>query len=163
MARSAAFASQGCPANRFTAPAPVPEGVLFEEFGIEDAGPACGDSLLVECYGLGATLLPAAPAFWPLVGADSALAEGLSRDARRIALGEHPDYRVPVLGDRGAPIGVDVRRVIETGVRPTIDIVMVHPEPGRGVIGFGLTQPPLECFTAAVAALDQATAHASSA
>ncbi len=153
----------GLPGQWFTAPAPVPEGVLFEEFGIEDAGPACGDSLLVECYGLGATLLPAAPAFWPLVGADSALAEGLSRDARRIALGEHPDYRVPVLGDRGAPIGVDVRRVIETGVRPTIDIVMVHPEPGRGVIGFGLTQPPLECFTAAVAALDQATAHASSA
>jgi hypothetical protein len=144
----------GLPGEWFTAPAPVPEGVLFDGFDLDDTGPACGDSLLVECYGLGATVLPAAPAFWPTVGVDEAIARKLTADASRIALGTHGDYRVPVLGDQGAPIGVDVRRVVETGIRPTIDIVMVHPEPGRGVIGFGLTQPPLECFTAAAEALD---------
>jgi hypothetical protein len=30
---------------------------------------------------------------------------------------------------------------------------MVHPERGRGMIGFGLTSPPLSCFEQAVAAL----------
>lgn len=144
----------GLPGRWFTGPAPVPEGVTLAGFGPADAGPACGDSLLVECYGLGASVLPAAPAFWSSVGADEALARRLTADAALIALGTHPDYRVPSLGEQGAPIGVDVRRVVETGIRPTIDIVMVHPEPGRGVVGFGLTQPPLACFTAAVEALD---------
>ena len=144
----------GLPGQWFTAPAEVPEGVLFDGFGLEDAGPSCGDSLLVECYGLGATLLPAAPALWGTVGADEARARAITEDAATIALGEHSDYRVPALSNRGAPIGVDVRRVVETGVRPTIDIVMVHPEPGRGVVGFGLTQPPFACFEAAVAAFD---------
>ena len=54
----------------FVAPAEVPVGVYLDGFGPEDAGPGCGDSLLVECAGLGATVLPAAPALWPLVGAD---------------------------------------------------------------------------------------------
>ena len=138
----------------FTAPAEVPEGVLLDGFGDGDAGPSCGDSLLVECYGLGATVLPAAPAFWATVGVDQARARRITEAAATIALGTHSDYRVAALEDRGAPIGVDVRRVLQTGTRPTIDIVMVHPEPGRGVVGFGLTQPPMECFEAAVAAFD---------
>jgi hypothetical protein len=33
-----------------------------------------------------------------------------------------------------------------------IDIVMVHREPGRGMIGFGLTLPPMTCFEEAAAA-----------
>src|SRR5581483_11662121 len=49
----------------FTAPAEVPGGVLLDGFDRSDAGPACGDSLLVECAGLGASVLPAAPALWP--------------------------------------------------------------------------------------------------
>ena len=65
--------------------------------------PACGDSMLVECAGLGASVLPAAPALWPLLGVDGERAHRLYEDTRSIALAEHPRYRVPVLGDRGAP------------------------------------------------------------
>ncbi len=136
----------------FTAPAEVPDGVFLEGFGPEDAGPACGDSLLVECAGLGATVLPAAPVLWPALGVDEARARQIYDDTVRVALGEHPRYRVPVLGDRGAPTGIDVLRVVETGIRPVIDIVMVHREAGRGMIGFGLTSPPMACFEQAVAA-----------
>jgi hypothetical protein len=136
----------------FVAPAEIPEGVFLEGFGAEDAGPGCGDSLLVECCGLGAAVLPAAPALWPLVGVDGARARAIFEDTGRIALGEHPYYRVPVLGDRGAPTGIDVLRVVETGIRPVIDIVMLHREKGRGMIGFGLTSPPLPCFEQAAAA-----------
>jgi len=53
----------------FTAPAEVPDGVLLDGFARDDAGPSCGDSLLVECAGLGASVLPAAPALWPALGA----------------------------------------------------------------------------------------------
>ena len=100
---------------------------------------------MVECAGLGATLLAAAPALWPLIGADEARARRIF-DTVEIALGEHEHYRVPALGNRGAPTGIDLLRVLETGLRPTIDIVMVHREPGRGMIGFGLTSPPMACF-----------------
>jgi hypothetical protein len=136
----------------FTAPAEVPEGVFREGFGPADAGPGCGDSLAVECAGLGATVLPAAPALWPLVGADEARARRIFEETERITLGEHPHYRVPVLGDRGAPTGIDLLRVVETGIRPVIDIVMVHRESGRGMIGFGLTSPPMGCFEQAAQA-----------
>ena len=33
-----------------------------------------------------------------------------------------------------------------------IDIVMIHREPGRGMIGFGLTSPPMACFEQAAEA-----------
>lgn len=136
----------------FVAPAEVPEGVFLEGFGPEDAGPSCGDSLLVECAGLGATLLAAAPALWPAVGADEKRARRIFDETVEIALGEHSHYRVPSLGNRGAPTGIDVHRVLETRLRPTVDIVMVHREPGRGMIGFGLTAPPMDCFRQAGAA-----------
>jgi hypothetical protein len=136
----------------FVAPAEIPEGVFLDGFGLDDAGPSCGDSLLVECAGLGATLLAASPALWPLVGADEQRARRIFDETIEIALGEHSDYRVPLLGDRGAPTGIDLLRVLHTGYRPTIDIVMVHREPGRGMIGFGLTSPPTACFEQAGAA-----------
>jgi len=142
----------GLPDRWFTAPAELPVGVLLPGFGPADVGPGCGDSLLVECYGLGASALPAAPALWPLVGVDGSRAREIAEGAYRIALAEHPDFRIPVLEDRGAPCGVDAAAVVETGIRPVIDIVMVHPERGRGMIGFGLTSPPLACFEQAVAA-----------
>jgi uncharacterized protein DUF1116 len=137
----------------FTAPAEVPGGVLLDGFSLDDAGPSCGDSLLVECAGLGASVLPAAPALWPALGADEARARSIYEGACRIALVEHPRYRVPALGDRGAPVGVDLLRVLETGIRPVIDIVMIHREPGLGMIGLGLTSPPAACFEQAQARL----------
>jgi hypothetical protein len=137
----------------FVAPAEVPEGVLLEGFTYDDAGPGCGDSLLVEGAGLGASVLPAAPALWPSLGADEARARQIFEATREIALAEHPRYRVPALADAGAPVGVDLQRVLETGTRPVIDIVMLHREPGRGMIGFGLTSPPMSCFEQAAQAL----------
>jgi hypothetical protein len=137
----------------FTAPAEVPAGVCFEGYGPADIGPAIGDSFAVECVGLGASALCAAPALWPLVGADEAQARTLFDDLRRITLAEHPHYRVPLLADAGTPTGVDVLRVADTRTRPVIDIAMMHREPGGGMIGFGLTSPPPACFEQASDAL----------
>jgi len=136
----------------FTAPAETPQGVLLDGFTADDAGPACGDSLLVECFGLGASVLPAAPALWPLLGVDEHRARATFDDTCRIALAEHPRYRVPILDDRGAPTGIDLLRVLDTGIRPVIDIVMIHRQTGQGMIGFGLTSPPPACFQQAAEA-----------
>ncbi len=141
------------PDRWFTAPAELPTGPLLPGFGPEDVGPGCGDSLLVECAGLGASVLPAAPALWPLLGAHEATARRIFEETLDIALAEHPRYRVPLLAERGAPTGIDVLRVVETGIRPVIDIVMVHPRRNRGMIGFGLTSPPMACFEHAAEAL----------
>jgi Protein of unknown function (DUF1116) len=134
----------------FTAPAEVPRGA-----GSAEAGPACGDSLLAECAGLGASVLPAAPALWTALGVDEPGARELNESAREIAFAEHPRYRVPVLADAGVPVGVDARRVAGTGKLPVIDIVLIHRTPGAGLVGLGLTSPPLACFEQALAALDR--------
>jgi len=136
----------------FVAAADAPHGVPAEGFAGADAAPGCGDSLLVECAGLGASVLPAAPSLWPLLGVDQEKAARIHENAAQIALATHPRYRVPVLGDRGAPTGVDLLKVIETGIRPVIDIVMLHREAGRGMIGFGLISPPMACFAQATEA-----------
>ena len=67
----------------FVAPAESAEGVALEGADLADAAPACGDSMLVECAGLGASVLPAAPALWPLLGVDGERADRLYEDTRR--------------------------------------------------------------------------------
>jgi hypothetical protein len=138
----------------FTAPGDVPRGVLQPGVAESDVGPGCGDSFLVECAGLGASVLPAAPALVPVLGVTLADAARFAEQAPRIALGEHPHYRVPSLGFRGIPVGVDARRVVETGIRPVIDIVMGHRKAGVGMAGMGIVSPPLSVFVEAVKALD---------
>jgi hypothetical protein len=140
----------------FTAPGEVPRGVLQAGVAPADVAPGCGDSFLIECAGLGAAVLPAAPAFMPVIGASPADALRFSDNARKIALGEHPHYRIAALDFRGAPVGVDVRKVVETKILPAIDIMMVGRKPGTGLVGMGVVSPPMRCFEAAVKALDAA-------
>jgi len=140
----------------FTAPGDVPKGVLQPGMKLEDVAPGCGDSFLVECAGLGASVLPAAPALAPALGCTTADALRINDAAYRIALGEHPHYRIPALDFRGAPVGVDAREVVDTGILPTIDIVMCHRKPGGGLMGMGVVSPPMACFQQAVHGLGPA-------
>lgn len=142
----------------FTAPGDVPKGVLQPGVQPSDVAPGCGDSFLVECAGLGASVLPAAPALTPALGVSLADAARFAEGAYRIALGEHPHYTVPALGFRGIPVGVDARRVVDTGIRPVIDIVMGHRNAGVGMVGLGIVSPPMQCFQEAVKALDARSA-----
>ena len=92
----------------------------------------------------------------PVIGASPADALRFSDNARKIALGEHPHYRIAALDFRGAPVAVDVRKVVETRILPAIDIMMVGRKPGTGLVGMGVVSPPMACFEAAVKALDAA-------
>ncbi len=59
--------------------------------------------------------------------------------------------------ERDALVGIDLLRVLATGIRPVIDIVILHREPGAGMIGFGLVSPPMACFEQAGRAFRSAT------
>jgi hypothetical protein len=146
----------GLASRWFTAPVDVPTGVLHPGASIAETAPGCGDSFLAECAGFGASVLPVAPAFCPMIGASVHDAIRYAEGAHRIALGEHPHYKIPVLGFRGAPVGVDARKVVETGTLPVIDIMMVHKTPGTGLVGMGIVRPPMSCFEQAVQALQTA-------
>jgi hypothetical protein len=67
-----------------------------------------------------------------------------------ITVAEHPVYRIPALAFRGVPSGIDIERVVATGIGPVMDVGVAGRTGGQ--IGAGLMTAPLECFEKAVAA-----------
>jgi hypothetical protein len=137
----------------FTAPAAEIDGLYFPGYGPEDANPDIGDSAITETYGLGGFALAAAPAIVGFVGGTTAEAIRTSEDMATITVGRHREYQLPVLGFAGSPVGIDVRKVLDTGVQPVITTGIAHREPGIGQIGAGLTRIPMQCFISAMDAL----------
>lgn len=144
----------GCGERWFTAPVNMPEGLFLPGFGPEDANPDLGDSAIVETIGLGAMAMATSPAVARFVGAGG-LAEALriTEEMREITLGEHSHFRIPTQDDRGVPLGVDVRRVVATGITPLINTGIAGRKAGMGQVGAGVVRAPLGCFTAALEAL----------
>ena len=142
-----------------TAPVNTPSGLYFAGFGPADANPDIGDSAIVETIGLGGFAMAAAPAVAGFVGAGGLReAIAVTEEMAEIAVGEHPHFRIPTLDDRGAPLGIDVRRVVETGIAPLINTGIAGRRPGVGQIGAGTVRAPLACFTEALAALAETLA-----
>ncbi len=147
----------GCGSRWFTAPVETPEGLFFPGFGPEDANPDMGDSAIVETIGLGGMAMAASPAAARFVGAGGlAAARAVTADMREITLGEHPHFRIATDDDRGAPVGIDVRRVVETGITPLINTGIAGRRAGTGQVGAGTVRAPLGCFIAALEALARA-------
>jgi Protein of unknown function (DUF1116) len=137
----------------FTAPVNLPTGLYFPGFGEEDANPDMGDSAIVETIGLGGCAMAASPAAARFVGAGG-LAEALqvTGEMREICVGEHPHFRIPILDERGTPVGIDVRSVIETGITPLINTGIAGRKAGTGQIGAGVVRAPFACFASALEA-----------
>jgi len=138
----------------FVAPVNTPDGLFFPGFGPADANPDLGDSAIVETIGLGGMAMAASPAVARFVGAgglDQALR--VTEEMREITLAEHPHFRIPTQDDRGAPLGIDVRKVVETGITPLINTGIAGRRAGTGQIGAGVVRAPLGCFVAALEAL----------
>jgi hypothetical protein len=138
----------------FTAPVEMPRGLYFPGFTEDDANPDMGDSTIVETVGLGGFAMAAAPAVAGFVGAGSAAdALGYSRRMMEITTGANPEWTIPALDFAGVPTGIDARRVVATGITPTINTGIAHREPGVGQVGAGVVNAPLACFEQAVVAL----------
>jgi hypothetical protein len=134
----------------FTAPAPVVETTFFQGFGPADAGLDIGDSAITETGGLGACALAGAPAISELVGGKVADLRAISLRMRDITVGLNPSYAIAALDGAGTATGIDVRKVVQSSVAPTIDTATAHREPGHRIIGAGISHAPLVCFTQAL-------------
>ncbi|GAB3625907.1 hypothetical protein PTE30175_01095 [Pandoraea terrae] len=143
----------------FTGPADIPVGLYLPGFSEADANPDIGDSAITETAGLGAFAMAAAPAMVQFVGGTPQDALRYSRDMATISVARNPGFTLPALDFIGAPVGIDVRRVLDDGMRPVINTATAHKQPGMGIIGAGIVQAPLRCFTTAVAALAEQCAQ----
>jgi hypothetical protein len=137
-----------------TAPVTMPVGLYFPGFKSDDANPDMGDSAIVETIGLGGGAMAASPAVARFVGAGGmSEAVDVTEEIHEICLGEHPHFRIPTLDDRGAPVGIDVARVVETGIPPLINTGIAGRRAGVGQIGAGIARAPLACFVRALEAI----------
>ncbi len=134
----------------FTAPAPPVQGILFPGYKPEDAGLDMGDSAITETVGWGAFVLGGAPGILSLVGGTVAQAMAYTREMREITMAVHTEYRIPALEFQGVALGIDIRRVVRTGITPIIDTAIAHKNPGYPKIGAGLVRAPFECFKKAL-------------
>jgi hypothetical protein len=139
----------GEPGRWFTAPAAVPVGLFLGSYTQEDANPDIGDSAIMETYGLGGFAMAAAPAITRVVGGTARTALDTTLEMYEITLAESPRHQVPALDFRGTPTGIDVRRVVETGIQPVINTGIAHRLAGVGQVGAGLVRAPLGPFVAA--------------
>ena len=130
----------------FTEPVVTGEGTFFKGYGPEDANPIMGDSFISESAGLGGVAMAGALGIIRFVGGtvDKAIANTL--EMYKITAAEHPRYKIPTLGFRGTPLGIDIRLVLSTGITPVFNMGIASKHPGVGQIGAGLFHPTLLCF-----------------
>jgi hypothetical protein len=137
----------------FTAPAEVADVRLFPGRSLAEATATMGDSYVTEAIGLGGFALAAAPAIAEFIGGTVAELTAKSERMREIAIGEHSSFRIPALGFKGVPSGIDVRKVASSGIAPIVNTGVASSQPGVGQIGAGVQAFPLSCFEAAAAAI----------
>jgi len=137
----------------FIGPANIPEGLYLGNYGPADANPDIGDSAITETVGLGGFAMAAAMPIVRFVGGDVPFALATTQRMYEITLAENPAFAVPVLEFRGTPTGIDVTRVVRSGILPQINTGMAGRVAGTGQVGAGLVTPPADVFPAAVRAL----------
>ena len=145
----------GLGARWFEAPSDKPVGLYFPGFKAEDANADLGDSAICETAGYGGQALAASPALVQLVGGSVAQANAYSREMYDITCTRNPVMSLPNLEFAGAPAGIDVRKVVDTGIRPVVTTGIAHKQAGIGQIGAGIVRVPMACFTQATRALAQ--------
>jgi hypothetical protein len=139
----------------FTAPSNTIRGLYFPGYRREDANPDLGDSTITETIGLGGFVMAGAPAIGHVAGVAAEDAVRATLSMYEITWAESSNYRIPALGFRGSPVGIDCRKVVSTGIAPVANTGIAHRRPGVGVIGRGIVTPPMAPFLDAVDALDQ--------
>jgi hypothetical protein len=139
----------------FTAPAPVPKGVWFPGFTEKDANPDLGDSAITETAGFGGFAMAAAPGIVSWIGGSVAYAVENTQKMYEITQAKNKDFIIPFLDFQGTPTGIDIRKVVRTGITPTINTGIAHREAGIGQVGAGIVSFPLEIFKQALKSFAQ--------
>jgi hypothetical protein len=137
----------------FTGPSSRIHAIFHPGYGHDDANPDMGDSTITETTGLGGFSWAAAPAIGHFAGVSAEDVMRATLTMYDITWAESAHYRIPALGYRGSPLGIDCRKVAATGIAPIADTGVAHREAGVGKVGGGFVRPPMAPFAAAVQAL----------
>ena len=141
----------------FTAPAAEVAGAYFPGFTAEDANKDIGDSAIMETGGIGGMAIATAPAIVRFLGAGRYQdAVNYTNNMYEITLSEQDQYAMPDMDFRGSPIGIDILKVVETGIAPIINTAIACKRPGVGMIGAGISKAPLSMFEEALVAFGEA-------
>jgi hypothetical protein len=122
------------PGRWFKVAAAPPDGTLDEGFTADNRLGAIGDSALIDALGFGAML------------------SRPEDESEALLPSAHPAFRT-----RPISVGLPARRIVETGITPSIALGILDRTGRRGRIGGGVYRPPVELFVNAVSALPQPT------
>ncbi|MEU4227641.1 DUF1116 domain-containing protein [Nonomuraea sp. NPDC026600] len=124
---------------------------LFPGHTRDDLEVMGGESIITEVCGLGGLAQAAA---FPLQSYQGGSAQALierNLEMYAVAHTEHPTFKIPALDYRGCPAGIDIRRVVQSGTTPLMDVGL--PGKGGGQVGAGAYRAPMSPFQEACEAL----------
>ncbi|MCD4713968.1 MAG: acyl-CoA synthetase FdrA, partial [Clostridiales bacterium] len=137
----------------FTAPVNLPKGLYFTGYTEADGNPDIGDSAITETVGVGGMAMIAAPGVTRFVGAGGmADALEISNEMSKICISHNSNFSIPTWDFKGTCLGIDIRKVVETGITPIINTGIAHKNPGVGQVGAGTVRAPIACFEKAIEA-----------
>lgn len=137
----------------FTGPHANVEAKLFDGHAKDEITWMGGESPITETVGLGGFAQACA---FPLQAYQGGAAEAMverNKSLYKITVGEHTEFRIPFLGYRGTPTGIDLFKVKVTGILPVMDIGIAGRDGGQ--IGAGVVSAPMPCFEKALAAYEK--------
>jgi hypothetical protein len=139
----------------FVEKAPIVEGLYFPGFNSQDANPDIGDSAIMETGGLGGFAIAAGISVLKLLG-NSSFSEAMliTENMYQITNDFSQNYFIPNLNFKGVPLGIDLIKVISTGITPMINTAIASKKAGGGMIGAGISRAPMKMFVDALKAFN---------
>ena len=130
----------------------LPDALYNPGYGPADAAPDIGDSSIIETMGLGGFAIAAAPSLASFAGGGFKEAVKITKDMGLITTAKNSKFAIPSLNFEGTPSGIDIRKVVDSTIVPSINSAVVHKSSGAGQIGAGIVKAPFECFSKALKA-----------
>ncbi|SCL25042.1 DUF1116 domain-containing protein [Micromonospora inyonensis] len=150
-----AIRTAGTGSRWFRAPIPPLRARLFAGLRDEDTAFMGGESLITETVGLGGLAAAAAFSLQDYSGGSADEMVKITKSMYQITNSVHPLWKIPYLGFKGVPFGIDAAKVASTGVAPRVHMGAALREGGHA--GAGLLIPPTEPFREAAEMVDRLT------
>ncbi len=142
--KAMAIRLSGLGSEWISGPTPTVEAKLFDGFTEDDIAWMGGESSITETIGLGGFAQAAAFPLQEYQGGSPEFMIARNLEMYEITLAENDVFKIPYLKFRGTPTGIDLRKVIATGIAPVINAGIGGKNGGQ--IGAGMIRVPVECF-----------------
>jgi len=96
--------------------------------------------------------MAASPSIVKFVGGNIEDALEMTERFKRITIAEHKYFTIPYANFEGTPTGIDIRKVLRSGIAPRANTGIAHKNPGIGQIGAGIVTLSLAPFKKALLA-----------